>query len=115
MFADQNGVYEITDPDRDGVWTTLWMLPNSVYESIRGVKLRAVSAQRLLNGQVLITNASYGSTASGATFLGEVTQWRDDYNPALPNLGFTTNSVIFELPPVVGTRGLRLPQFAIRQ
>lgn len=112
MITDSTGVYEIRRVG--GVWQVIWMMSNAVYENLRGVKLRAVSAKRLQNGQVLMTNGYYGSTNSGAPFFGEVVQWRDDYDPLLPNLGFNINSVRAELPPVVGTRGLRLPQFADR-
>ncbi|MCH8274878.1 MAG: hypothetical protein IH851_08810 [Armatimonadetes bacterium] len=113
LFTDSQGVFEVRDIG--GIWTVIWMLPNGVYESVRGVKLRAVSAERMLNGQVLITNSFYGTDNSGNRFMGEVTQWRDDYNPVLPDLGFTALSIQFELPPVVGTRGLRIPQFAGRR
>lgn len=112
MLTDTTGVYEVRNVG--GTWQVIWMMDNRTYERWRGVKLRAVSAKRLLNGHVLMTNGYYGSTDSGASFFGEVVQWRDDYNPALPDLGFTATSVRAELPPIVGTRGLRLPQFADR-
>ncbi len=112
MITDATGVYEVRQVGAN--WQVIWMMSNAVYENIRGVRLRAVSAKRLTNGQVLMTNGFYGSTISGAPFYGEVVQWRDDYDPLLPNLGFSINSVRAELPPIVGTRGLRVPQFADR-
>lgn len=114
MFTDSTGVYEIA-LNNAGNWEVIWMLTNQAYEAVRRVRLTAASARRLTNGNVLITNSYFGTTNQGATFHGEVTQWNDrDYNFTLPNLGFTTGSIKFELPPVVGSRGLRSPQFADR-
>lgn len=113
MFTDRTGVYEVQNVG--GTWQVTWMLTNTVYDALRGVKLQAAYAKRLQNGQVLITNSFNGKTPSGRDFFGEVTQWRArDYNPLSPNLGFTNASVRAEIPPVVGTRALRTPQSADR-
>jgi hypothetical protein len=121
MFTDPTGVYEIRR-NRTG-WIVVWAMPNQIYEGLRNVKLRAVAAKRLPNGDVLITNGYFGKTNAivgppavpARPFDGEITQWAgDSFTWALPNLGFTANSLKFELPPVVGSRGLRSPQFADR-
>ena len=118
MLTDATGVYEIA---RNGnTWSVVWMMPNDVYRRVRGVQLRASAAKRLTNGHVLITNSYFGRTDPGSPggerdFFGEVTQWLGDtYNPLVQNFGFAANQVRLELPPIVGTRGLRNPQFADR-
>jgi len=111
-------VYEVAK--NGNVWSVVWMMPNDIYRELRGVQLRASAARRLTNGHVLITNSFFGRTdPSGPNgnreFFGEVTQWLGNtYNPNLQNFGFATNQVRLELPPIVGTRGLRNPQFADR-
>jgi hypothetical protein len=112
MFTDRDGIFEIRRQGNQ--WIVFWFMSNAAYEAVRGVKLQAVSAKRLPNGNILMTNGYFGQTNLGGGFAGEVVQWRDDYNFGAPNLGFTTSSVRAELPPIVGTRGLRLPQFADR-
>ncbi|HWP30959.1 MAG TPA: hypothetical protein VNK96_04420 [Fimbriimonadales bacterium] len=112
-FADRTGVYEIVQSGTN--WLVRFMITNSVYESIRGVKLQAAAAKFLQNGDLLITNSYYGKTNTGANFFGEVTQWNvANYNPTLPNFGLSATDIKAELPPVVGTRGLRIPQYADR-
>lgn len=118
MFTDATGVYEVAR--NGGAWGVVWMMPNDIYREMRGVRLRASAAKRLTNGHVLITNSYFGRTDPGgpngsADFFGEVTQWLGNtYNPMLQNFGFNSNQVRLELPPIVGTRGLRNPQFADR-
>jgi hypothetical protein len=118
MIADATGVYEIR---RNGTtWDTFWMMPNETYRTLRGVPLRAAAAKRLSNGHVLITNSFFGRTDPGPggdrDFKGEVTQWLGDtFDPGAANFGFASNQVRFELPPVVGTRGLVIPVFADRR
>jgi hypothetical protein len=122
MFTDATGVYEIA---KNGTsWDVIWMMPNNVYQAIRHVKLRAVAAKRLANGDVLITNDFNGQTdfvngppqQQPRDFFGEITQWSADaYNVAQPNFGFSMRSIRFELPPVVGSRSLRSPEFADRR
>jgi hypothetical protein len=120
MFADSTGVYEIVRTGNNALWKVVWMMPNSAYENVRNVKLRAAAAKRMPNGDVLITNSFFGKTNPGPNrpavdFDGEVTQWIGDaYDPSLTDFGFKTDSIRFELPPVVGSRGLRSPQFADR-
>jgi hypothetical protein len=117
MITDSTGVYEVA---RNGnVWSVVWMMPNNVYRAVRRVQLRASGAKRLTNGHVLITNSFVGKTDPGPggdrDFYGEVTQWLGDtYNPLLQNMGFATDQLRLELPPIVGSRGLRNPQFADR-
>ena len=117
MITDSDGVYEVR---RNGnVWDTFWMMPNETYRAVRRVQLRASAAKRLPNGHVLITNSFFGRTDPGPggnqDFYGEVTQWLGDtFSPAGINFGFAPDQVRFELPPVVGTRSLRSPQFADR-
>ncbi|MDQ2986672.1 MAG: hypothetical protein M3R13_08105 [Armatimonadota bacterium] len=117
MFTDATGVYEIHS--NGATWDTVWMMPNETYRTLRRVPLRASAAKRLPNGHVLITNSFFGRTDPGPDgdreFFGEVTQWLGDtFDPAAPNYGFAIDQIRFELPPVVGTRGLRSPQFADR-
>jgi hypothetical protein len=117
MFTDATGIYEVRRAGN--IWSTFWRMSNEAYRAVRGVQLRASAAKRLTNGHVLITNSFFGKTDPGPNgvrdFFGEVTQWLGDtYDPRMPNLGFAVNQVRLELPPIVGTRGLRSPQFADR-
>ncbi len=113
MITDSTGVYEVVQ--NGATWNVVWMLPNEVYYAIRNVNFRAVSAKRLINGQVLITNSYNGINAFGTNFYGEVTQWvGNTFDPNVLNMGFASTSVKLELPPIVGTKGLRNPQFADR-
>lgn len=113
LYTDATGVYEIAR-NGSGQWQAIWMMPNEVYRQIRGVELRAASARRTMIGDVIITNSWYGTSPSGAPFYGEITQWRTNIDFAQPDLGFSSADIQGEIPPVVGTRGIRLPQFADR-
>jgi len=118
MIADADGVYEVR---RNGTsWDVFWMMPNETYRALRLVPLRAAAAKRLSNGHVLITNSFYGRTdprpGGVEDFRGEVTEWLGDtFDSGAPNFGFSPDQVRFELPPVVGTRGLVIPVFADRR
>ncbi len=112
-FTDRTGVYEIARVGND--WVVRWMITNEVYENIRGVKLRAASAKFLPNGHLLLTNSYYGQTNNGQQFFGEVTQWfNDSFDYSAPNYNFNSLSIRAIIRSVVGTRGLRIPQFADR-
>ncbi|MBS1721322.1 MAG: hypothetical protein JST35_12840 [Armatimonadetes bacterium] len=98
MFTDATGIYEMVQ--NAGVWTVRWMLPNSVYRVMRGIRntydttlsapfntpgvpstsnaadLNAVYARRLDSGEVIVVNAYNGTTRgirqANGTFLGRV-------------------------------------------
>jgi len=126
------------------VWRTRWMLPKEAYVSMRRprtagpfttgdlasnpAQFRPTYARRLESGDVLIVNNYFGTKfASNSEFNGEVVLIDGSFanggtgplDPGFgvnrPNLGFTSISVKFELPPVSGTRGLVSPVFAERQ
>lgn len=145
MFTDDDGVFEIIQPNIGGDWVVRWMMPRQAYQALRrslatnlpvasnARDLRAMFARRLDSGEVLIVNGYAGLTrgnpAAGiapVAFSGEVIQVDGDVDPtnnnSLPgfgfgktNLGFNSISVRFELPPIQGTRGLVLPVFADRR
>lgn len=139
MITDSSGIYEVwlqdgaNDPTTD--WVVRWMLPNEAYRDLRHVQqnpplgqnptnLHATYARRLDDGDVLVVNGYLGKTLSGADFLGEVLQINGDidtagtgvgFNVNKPNLGFDLSMIVFQLPPIVGARGLVLPVFADRR
>jgi hypothetical protein len=138
MFTDAEGVFEILQPTSGGAWVANWMLPREVYKVMRHQfmtnnvsnlnprDLRAYYARRLDSGEVLIVNGYYGQRLDGSSFTGEVIQVDGDLDAPggtgqfgfdfnKQNLGFWTFSVRFELPPVVGSRGLVIPVFADRR
>lgn len=120
LVADQQGIVEfLLVKDKNGKWagTEVWQLTNEDYLALRGVPLQALSARKLLNGNVLITNGYTGLDALGRDFTGEVVEIRgSDYNPTAVNHGFsiTKGSVRMTIPPLVNARPLRLPTFADR-
>lgn len=98
------------------------------------LQFQPMHARRLESGDVLIVNGYTGQkrTRNGATptlseFNGEVLivdgrfvgagagNLEPGFNLNRPNLGFNALSVLFELPPVQGIRGLVRPVFAERQ
>jgi hypothetical protein len=133
MIADSTGVYEAIYPAAGNTSDRLdvrWMLPNEAYRVIRrslvtnqpissNVPLRATFARRLDNGDVLVVNGYYGKTRGGALIGGEIVQLDGTPNVVSPmtaqNAGFGNNSIIFELPPVDGARGLVIPVYADRR
>ncbi len=140
MFTDATGVYEVVQRTAGGPWETRWMLPAEAYVSIRrprsappydrsrlavnATALRPTFARRLDSGDVLVVNGYVGQRFDGRRFQGEVVMLDGSFDgPATDpgyaltkrNLGFTALSVLFELPPVVGARGLVAPVFAQRQ
>jgi len=92
-------------------------------------RLRATYARRLDSGDVLIVNGYTGFTqarpandttwANPLPFSGEVVQIDGTIFTAArynePNLGFSSRTISFELPPVQETRGLNAPVFADRR
>lgn len=125
-------------------WAVRWMLPVEAYTFMRRNTLinpaagyaqgdltnnplgfRPMHAQRLASGEVLVVNGFLGRTfgPTSQEFQGEVVllegRFGDaiipGYNTLAPNLGFNSLSVRYELPPVVGVRGLIRPIFAARQ
>lgn len=92
-------------------------------------ELRPAYARRLDSGEVLLVNSFQGLRRDLQPYLGEVLQvdGEIDANPqntdnTAPgfsfgkiNLGFRSTSVVFELPPVQGTRGIVIPIFADRR
>ncbi len=126
LIADGSGVYEAMQA-APGVWAVSWMLPREAYLALRrdgsGNPLNVnprdfnpVFARRLDSGDVLIVNGYAGRTRGDDRFLGEVLQIDGDaYNLTAPNLGFRLSSIMFELPPIQGARGLSNPIFADRR
>lgn len=124
-------------------WEVRWMLPTEAYVNMRrssltattftladlslnSLRFRPMHARRLDSGDVLIVNGYTGTTRGGAEFNGEVvlvngnfasgTDIRQPgYDVNRINLGFNSLSILFELPPVQGIRGIVRPVFAERQ
>lgn len=136
LFLDTSGP--------DPAWAVSWMLPAEAYQFMRRtttvnpasgyaeadlrnnpLQLRAMHARRLENGDVLVVNGYSGRRfgVGGASFTGEVfvVEGRpgdtdiQGFSLGLPNLGFNSLSVKYELPPVAGVRELIRPVFADRQ
>ena len=93
------------------------------------MNLRAAYARRLDSGEVLLVNSFQGLTRNRQPYMGEVLQLDGlvDLNqqsnvnadPGFSfgkvNFGFRSKHVVFELPPVQGTRGIVIPVFADRR
>jgi hypothetical protein len=131
MIADSSGVYEALygeSPEPSEELAVRWMLTNTAYQYTRRVganisgtnlPLRATFARRLDSGDVLIVNGFYGPRRDRVIIGGEVVQLDGTPNAGgtitAPNLGFSSNSIMFELPPIEGARGLVIPVFADRR
>ncbi len=133
MIADSAGVYEAIydgSPNPGETLSLNWMLPNETYKLMRGLKgngtprdtnapLRATYARRLDNGDILIVNGYYGPRQDGRVIGGEILQLDGSPNVSgtitAPNMGFGSLSIMFELPPISGARGLVIPVFADRR
>ncbi|MEZ0327686.1 MAG: hypothetical protein ACAH95_17455 [Fimbriimonas sp.] len=133
MFTDPAGVYEAIydgSPDPGEVLSLRWMLPNEAYRVLRGLQgdgspknnnlpLRATFARRLDSGDILIVNGYYGRRYGGEATGGEVLQLDGTPNAGgtitATNMGFGPTSIMFELPPISGARGLVTPVFADRR
>ncbi|MCX7800864.1 MAG: hypothetical protein N2109_11040 [Fimbriimonadales bacterium] len=133
LFTDASGVYEIVKSGSE--WRVVWMLPRNAYRVLRRnpatnepagdnpLDFRPMYAKRLDSGEILVVNGYFGRKRNGEPFEGEILQLNGDWDPGVLgggfqfsqlNLGFSSVSVRFELPPIQGTRGLTLPVFADR-
>lgn len=83
-------------------------------------------ARRLESGDVLVVNGYAGTKKNNEPFAGEVVvidgsigavadPRQPSYSVTRANLGFNALSILFELPPVQGIRGISRPVFAERQ
>jgi len=120
LVADQKGIVEFLLVKNGLKWEgrLIWEFTNGNYLALRGVEFVALSARKLVNGNVLITNNWTGLDSQGRPFTGEVIELRaSDYNALQTNNGFSNakGSVRAEIPPIQGTRSLRQPTFADRQ
>jgi hypothetical protein len=143
MVAEATGVYELVQPDpvnQPTQWVTNWMLPMEAYVGMRRprsagpynlaqigdnpLRFQAKYARRLDSGEVLIVNGFLGKLWNGSAFTGEVALFdgriggsgnAPGYDVTRPNIGFNSLSIIYELPPVQGIRGITRPVYAERQ
>lgn len=122
MITDSTGLYELR---YDGTgWGATFAIPNEVFRVIRrdganvptGANPRefsAMFARRLESGEVLVVNGYFGRDRAGNAFGGEVVLLNTStFNFSAVNFGLNSLSVRFEMPPLVGTRGLVTPTFA---
>jgi hypothetical protein len=143
MVTEATGVYELVQPDPVGTpdqWAVNWMLPVEAYVGMRRprtagpytvaqigdnpLRFQPKYARRLDSGEVLIVNGFLGKLWSGNDFSGEVALFdgriggsgnTPGYDVTRPNLGFNSLSIVYELPPVQGIRGIVKPVYAERQ
>lgn len=142
MVADSSGVYELIQPNlaTPDAWAVNWMLPGEAYVGMRRpriagpfslgqigdnpVRFQPQYARRLDSGEVLIVNGFLGKLRDGRDFFGEVALFdgrtggsgnAPGFDVNRPNLGFNSLSIIYELPPVQGIRGITRPVYAERQ
>lgn len=142
MVSEASGVYEIIQPNlaNPDQWEVNWMLPTEAYRGVRrprsagpynlvqlngnALQFRPMYSRRLDSGEVLIVNGYVGLTFNGSTFNGEVALFdgrilgtgnEPGYDVLRPNLGFNSLSIKYELPPVLGIRGIMRPVYAERQ
>nr|MCU0317093.1 hypothetical protein [Fimbriimonadaceae bacterium] len=135
-------VEDTTETNPEWRWKVRWMLPREAFVGMRrprtGVSFtvgqlqgnpqdfRPMYARRLDSGDVLVVNGFSGRRFGGTQNLydGEVllidgifgdSSGARGYLLGRANLGFDSLSVKFELPPVVGIRGIVNPVFAERQ
>ncbi len=143
MITEATGVYELVQPDPVGTpaqWVTNWMLPMEAYVGMRRprvagpynigqigdnpLRFQPKYARRLDSGEVLIVNGFLGKLWDGSAFSGEVALFdgriggagnAPGYDVTRQNIGFNSLSIIYELPPVQGIRGIVRPVYAERQ
>jgi hypothetical protein len=143
LIAESTGVYELVQPDPVGSptqWSTNWMLPMEAYVGMRRpraagpynvsqigdnpLRFQPKYARRLDSGEVLVVNGFLGKLWNGNEFSGEVALFdgriggtgnAPGYDVTRQNIGFNSLSVIYELPPVHGIRGIVRPVYAERQ
>ena len=142
MVTEASGVYELiqqnlANPD---VWDVNWMLPSEAYIGMRRPRIagpftlaqiadnpqrfQPAYARRLDSGEVLIVNSYLGKLRDQRDFFGEIALFdgriggagnSPGFDVLRPNLGFNSLSIIYELPPVQGIRGITKPVYAERQ
>ena len=142
MMTEATGVYEIVQPNlaTPDVWAVNWMLPTDAYTGMRRPraagpftlaqigdnpqKFQPKYARRLDSGEVLVVNGYLGKLRNAADFLGEIfladgrlggSGNTPGYDVLRQNLGFNSLSIVYELPPVQGIRGITKPVYAERQ
>ncbi|HXH59963.1 MAG TPA: hypothetical protein VNI20_01250 [Fimbriimonadaceae bacterium] len=142
MVTEATGVYEIVQPDlaQPDMWAVNWMMTNKAYQGMRRPrsaapytlaqladnpqKFQPQYSRRLDSGEVLIVNGYLGALRDGRGFDGEVfladgriggSGNDPGYDVSRPDLGFNSLSVVYELPPVQGIRGIVRPVYAERQ
>ena len=142
MLTSSTGIYELVQPDltQPDQWAVNWMLPFEAYIGMRRPrtagpysqlqigdnpqKFQPQYARRLDSGEVLIVNGYMGRRWNATEFFGEVSLIdgrtggagnTPGYDILRPNLGFNSLSVVYELPPVQGIRGITRPVYAERQ
>jgi hypothetical protein len=142
MLTSSTGIYELIQPNlaAPDQWAVNWMLPFEAYIGMRRPrtagpysqlqigdnpqKFQPQYARRLDSGEVLIVNGYMGRRWNATEFFGEVSLIdgriggagnTPGYDVTRPNLGFNSLSVVYELPPVQGIRGITRPVYAERQ
>jgi hypothetical protein len=143
MLSTDRGVFEVVENTTLNRWELRWMLPIEVYEFMRRPigsagpfvigqlgqnpeGFRPMHARRLESGDVLVVNGYAGTKKNNEPFAGEVVvidgsigavadPRQPSYSVTRANLGFNALSILFELPPVQGIRGISRPVFAERQ
>ena len=142
MVSESSGVYELIQPNlaNPDQWVVNWMLPTEAYRGVRrprtagpysaaqlngnALQFRPMYSRRLDSGEVLIVNGYVGRTFNGSTFNGEIALFdgrilgtgnEPGYDVLRTNLGFNSLSIKYELPPVLGIRGIMRPVYAERR
>ena len=133
MVTDVDAVYEfaldanlLSGGNPPATLTPEWMINEAAFVGLRPsagsnpFSFRPAFARRLDSGDVLLVNGYRGVTRDRAQeYKGEVTLLDGSLLASRPNfttnLGFTLQSVRFELPPLTGIRGLVSPVFADRR
>jgi hypothetical protein len=100
----------------------IWI--NILLSGDNAVVFKAVYAKRLDSGEVIVVNgattprrrfADPSKSAEENAFNGEILQLNGtSFGWNVKNLGFNSKSILFELPPITGARGLIHPIFANR-
>ncbi len=140
MATDADAVYEFTisaavlgnanldptqNPSGGGSLRPSWMLNEAAYSTLRLASrvsdtnaryFRPMYARRLDSGEILVVNGYRGLAYDGTSFAGDVSLLDGrTFDYGTQNLGFTSSSLQFELPPLTGIRGIVSPVFADRR
>jgi hypothetical protein len=138
MVAQASGVYEFTvDPTQTNTTGDIggpgWFINGAAYTQMRGggsatnpLQFNPAYAKRLDSGEVLLVNSYAGLNAGNGTFTGEVVMLNGiidssgasngEFEIGKTNLGFTTQSIHFNLPQgATGVRPILAPIFADRR